>query len=368
MTEEQRSKSRSGKFFLAGIILVLIAGGAYIFISVSKGHTTAEDAASRGKTADAGVPIRIAAVTPSEPEHYITLPGEVRPYQSVTLYAKITGYIKKMSVDKGENVREGQVIATLESPETDRLYQASEADAKNKRSIAKRDQELLKGGLISAQDAEQAAANADAAEAALASIGQTRGYQSIKAPFGGKVTARFVDVGTLVQGSSNSVPIATISEVGRLRIYIYLSQKDAAFVREGDSVKIKLLERPGVSIPARVTRYTGEIDQRSRTLLAEIDLDNKKDLILPGSFVQVILKVAARPYLEMPADALIISGKEYFAAVVSDDGILHFRKIQISDNDGKSVQIASGLQAGDKIALGVGNSLRDGDKVKPIGK
>ena len=366
MIEEKKIKQKSNKFFLAGVILVILAGGAYILMSMSKGHATHDDAALRAKEAAAGVPIRVAEVTPSEPEHFLTIPGEVRPYTTVTLYAKISGYLKKINVDKGDNVREGQFIATLESPETDRIYQATEADAKNKRSIAKRDEELLKQGLIAPQDAEQAVANADAAEATLASLGQQRAYEIIKAPFSGKITARFADAGALVQSTSNSVPIVTVSQVDRLRIYVYLDQKDATFIREGDSVHIRLLERPGVSIPARVTRYTGEIDQRSRTLLAEIDLDNKNNLILPGSFVQCSIKLAARPYLQMPAEALIIKGKDYFAAVIDTSGILHFHKIEIADNDGKVIQIASGLSAGDKIALGVGDALKEGDKVQLI--
>ncbi len=366
MIEETKRKSGSGRFFLAGVIIVIIAGGAYILLSMSKGHTIHDDAAQRAKEAAQGTKVRVTSVTPSTPERILTTPGEVRPFTSVTLYAKISGYLKRINVDKGDNVREGQVIASIESPETDRTYQASEADAKNKRSIAKRNQDLLKQGLISPQDAEQSVANADAAEATLASLAQLRSYETMKAPFSGKVTARFADAGSLVQSTSNSVPIVTISEVGRLRIYIYLDQKDASFVREGDSVSIRLLERPDINIPARITRYTGEIDSKSRTLLAEIDLDNKKGMILPGSFVQVAIKIKPQPLLQMPSDALIIKGKDYFAATVDTSGILHMQKIVIADNDGKTIQIVSGLQAGDRIALGVGNALKDGDKVQPI--
>jgi membrane fusion protein (multidrug efflux system) len=366
MMEVKIQKRGSKKFILAGVLVVLVIIVAYIFISMSKGHAIHEDASLRAKEASQGVPVRIGEVLPSEPAHILTVPGEVRPYTTVTLYAKISGYVKRINVDKGENVSEGKVIATIESPETDRIYQGAQSDAKNKRRIADRNKDLLKQGLISPQDAEQAIANAESAEATVASLGQQKEYEIIKAPFSGKVTARFTDAGALVQGTANSVPIVTISDLKRLRIYVYLDQKDAAFIREGDSVHIKLIERPGVSIPARITRYTGEIDQRSRTLLAEIDLDNKDNQILPGSFVQVAIKIAARPYLQIPSDALIIKGKEYFAAIVDGSGILHFRKIDIADNDGKMIQIASGLEPGEKIALGIGNSLKDGDKVQPI--
>jgi RND family efflux transporter MFP subunit len=366
MTEIKKEKKGSGKFFLWGIFIVLVAAGSYIFMSMSKGEATHNDAAARAKDAAGGVRVRTALAVSSEPAHVLTIPGEVRSYSEVTLYAKISGYLKKINVDKGDNVREGQVIATIESPETDKNYLAAEATAKNLRSIAKRDQDLLAKSLIAPQDVEQAVANAESADEALQSLKQLKQYEIVSAPFAGKVTSRFADAGTLVQSSSNSVPIVTLSEVNRLRIYIYLDQKDAAFIHEGDSVHIRLLERPDINLPATITRYTGEIDQRSRTLLAEIDIDNKNNLILPGSFVQVAIKVKARPYLQIPTDALIIKGKEYFAATVDESGILHFKKIDIADNDGRVIQIASGLQPGEKIALGIGDAMKDGDKVQVI--
>lgn len=366
MIEEKQTKPRYNKFFIWGVLIVLLTIGAYLYFNITKGHAIHDDAAERSKEAAAGVWVRVAEVTPSAPQYKITIPGEVRSFTEVTLYAKISGYLKKINVDKGDNVRQGQLIATIESPETDRQYQASEASAKNFRNIANRNQELLKQALISPQDAEQAVSNADAAEATLASLAQLRTYETIKAPFSGRVTARFADAGSLVQSTSNSVPIATISEVNRLRIYIYLDQKDAGNIKEGDSVHIHLLERPDLNIPARITRYTGEIDPKSRTLLAEIDLDNKNNLILPGSFVQVVINVKAHPYLQIPSEALIIKGKDYLAAVVDSLGILRFRKIEIADNDGKVIRIASGLGAGERIALGIGDALKDGDKIQVI--
>jgi membrane fusion protein (multidrug efflux system) len=364
MAEKNTSKQGSWKLFLGGTLLILIAGGFYFYLASSKESSANADSQKRSKEAAQGIIVRTAFVTPSTPQRNITIPGEVRSYAEVTLYAKITGYLKSISIDKGDNVREGQVLATIESPETDRTYLAAEATAKNLRSIAKRNQDLLKQALIAPQDAEQAIANADAAEETLKSIAEQRSYEIIKAPFAGKITARYADAGSLLQSTSNSVPIVTISEVNRLRIYIYLDQKDASFVKEGDSVSIRLLERPDINIKATITRYTGEIDSRSRTLLAEIDLDNKNNVILPGSFVQVSLRIKAQPLLQMPSEALIIKGKDYFAAVVDANGILHMRKIEIADNDGRTIQIVSGIAAGDQLALGIGDALKDGDKVQ----
>jgi RND family efflux transporter MFP subunit len=370
MIEGQNTKPKSKKFFIWGILAVILAMGAYFFISSSKSRTTKDDAAERSKEVAAGVRVRVAQVTPSAPQYTITIPGEVRSYAEVTLYAKISGYMKKINVDKGDNVREGQIIATIESPETDKNYLAAEATAKNLRSIATRDKDLLAKALIAPQDAEQAVSSAESAEATVASLKQLKDYETIIAPFSGRVTARYADPGSLMQSGANSqggvLPVVTISQVNRLRIYVYLDQKDAGNIREGDSVHIRLLERPGLSVPATITRYTGEIDRNSRTLLAEIDLDNKNNVILPGSFVQVVINVKAHPYLQMPAEALIIKGKDYYAAIVDSTSVLRFRKIDIADNDGKIIQIGSGLQAGDRIGLGIGDALKDGDKVQVI--
>ncbi|HYM19598.1 MAG TPA: efflux RND transporter periplasmic adaptor subunit [Candidatus Kapabacteria bacterium] len=367
---EKNTTQSSKRFFVGGIAVVVIAVVIYILIGASKQRDIKAESDQRAKEAAAGEPVRVVPVTPSEAAHTLTIPGEVRPYASVTLYSKTSGYLRKIAVDKGDDVKEGQFIASIESPETDKSYLAAEATSKNKRSISDRDQDLLKQGLMSAQDAAQALSDADAAEATLATIAEQRNYETIRAPFAGRVTARFADPGALVQSAASSqssaLPLVTISQENRLRIYIYLDQKDASFVHEGDSVQIRLLERPDLKIVATISRYTGEIDPKTRTLLAEIDLDNKDKAILPGSFVQVAIKIKSHPLLTMPSDALIIKGNNYFVATVNDSNRLHFQKIDIADNDGKVCQVISGLNPDDKVALGVGDALKDGDKVRVI--
>lgn len=370
MIAEQPTKRSFGKLLIGGILLVVIAGVLYFLLSAAKDSRTKADSDSRSKEAIVGTQVRVSPVMSSASDRTIAIAGEVRAFTSVTLYAKISGYLKRITVDKGDNVKEGQLLATIESPETDRSYQAAESDAKNKRSISKRSQLLLQQGLISPQEAEQASSNADMAEANLSALAQQRSYELIKAPFSGRVTARFADPGALVQSAANSqssaLPIVTISQTNKLRIYIYLDQRDAVFIKEGDSVSIRLPERPNINILATITRYTGEIDSKTRTLLAEIDLDNKKDLILPGSFVQVALKIKAQPFMTIPSNALIVRGKEFAVAVVDASNTLRMKKIEIADNDGRIVQVVSGLSLGDQVILSVSDALKEGDKVQVI--
>src|SRR5437763_5548755 len=144
MIEVKTEKRTSKKFLITGTILVVIALGAYLLMSITKSKTITEDAEVRSKIVAAGPRVRVTQVASSAPERIITVPGEVRPYSSETLYAKISGYLKSIKVDKGDNVHAGEVLATIESPETDRQYQAAAADAKNKRAIANRNLDLVK--------------------------------------------------------------------------------------------------------------------------------------------------------------------------------------------------------------------------------
>ena len=153
--------------------------------------------------------------------------GEALPYLSTTLYARASGFLKEIRVDKGSAVRKGQLLARIEGPELDRDLEALQADTENKRRNAERAAALFDQKLISARDAEQAQADARMAEARLASLGVAKAYQEIRAPFDGIVTQRFVDPGAVVQNASTSVnvqPVLTVAQVDRLRVTVYLGQ------------------------------------------------------------------------------------------------------------------------------------------------
>src|SRR5439155_13890548 len=150
------------------------------------------------------------------------------------------------------------------------------------------------------------------------------------------------------------------------RVYVYPDQRDAIFIRPGDRAEISMTERPETSLEARVTRMTGELDPRTRTLLTEIDFDNRRGRILPGSFVQVSLRVRTPVYLEIPSDALVMRGAKPFVAVVTPENRIAFRPINIASDDGQQVRITSGLKKGERIALNVGESVAEGQEIQPM--
>ena len=314
--------------------------------------------------------VQVCSVTRSAPTKSIRLMGEAAPYVSVTLYSKVSGYLKEIRVDKGDKVSAGDLLAVVESPELDQRWDAAVADAKDKRLDAGRGEMLIKTGSISQQQLDHLESAAAVAEAKAASLKTMKDYQEIRAPFAGLITARYADPGALVQQAvqqeSPALPLVTLAETNRLRVYVYPHQKIAAYVKPGDRAEIWDEARPQIKATGTVDRTSGEIDPKTRTLLVEIDVDNKDMHILPGSFVQVALHVQPEPTLEVPVGALVTRGDKHLAAVVRPDNTLSFCPVNICDSDGKIAKIDSGLKEGERVALNVGDSVADGHRVQPV--
>lgn len=276
-----------------------------------------------------------------------------------------------MKVDKGDEVKTNQILAIINSPETSKEYQGALADAQNKRSIANRMKDLQAKKLVSQQEAEQAYSDADVSEAKLEQVAVFKGYEVLRAPFDGTVTARFVDPGMLVQNAASSQtsaqPVVTVSQLDQLRIYAYVDQKYAYFIEKGTKAIISAAERPELKIPAEVTRTAGDLDVRTRMMLVEVDLDNTKHQLVGGSLVQVTLDVKLPVYVQVPVEAIVtMNGGKSFVPVLQTDGTIHFTEVTTADNDGVQVSVLSGLKTGDVVALDVGTSLADGSHIRAL--
>jgi membrane fusion protein (multidrug efflux system) len=356
-------KKPAKKLLVGALVLFcLISGFKLVRLKIEE--------SARAKEIAAGPMIRVAQVMNSLGEHETSLLGETRPYQSATLYAKVSGYLKSVKVDKGDVVKQGQILAVIESPETDQDYQAALADAHNKHDIAGRTQTLRAKGLVSQQEAEQAQSDADVAAARLHTQETLKGYETIRAPFPGVVTARYADPGALVQNATNSqssaLPVVTVSQIKQLRVDVFLDQRDAPFVVKDEPVHITIAERPGLVIEGRVDRISGELDSRTKMMLTEIDIPNEDGQLVAGSFVQVGLKIKSPPYVQAPVESLVLKDNKPFLTVVTPDNQLTYKPIDIASNDGKLISIISGVQGGDKVALNVGDAIPEGGKVRPI--
>lgn len=367
---ESGSASAGKKFFIAGVLAVAAAAVVLIGLAVNRSREIENERQSRRAEVKAGPRVPVATANRAPTERTVTLSGEARPYATVTLYAKVSGYLREIRVDKGDRVARGDLLAVIESPELDRQYDAAVADAKNKRIFAERERQLLKDGVVAQQDADNAVAAARVAEATAQSLKSQKGYETIRAPFDGTVTARFVDPGALLQSATtaqtSAQPLLTLSSTERLRVYVYLDQKNAAFVRVGDRAVIADAARPEARVDARVSRMSDELDIKTRTRLVEIDLDNRRGAFLAGGFLQVSLVLHAPPYVQVPVDALLLRGEKAFVGAVGSDNRVTFRPVVTADSDGKMVRISSGVTEGELVVLNPGTGIIDGEVVQPI--
>jgi RND family efflux transporter MFP subunit len=355
-------------YLVGGVVLVATVLGV-VGLGSHRRSQAREDAQAREATIRKGPRVRVAPVKTSPGLRHLTLQGEARAYAEVTIFAKVAGFLHDLRVDRGDRVKRDQLLATVTAPELDSQYLAAVADAKNKRITANRLTALQPSGVVSVQELDTGRAAADVADANEAALATQRGYRVIKAPFDGIVTARFADPGTLIQsaanGQSGAVPIVAVARADKLRVFVYVDQASAAFVRSGDAAKITVGERPGWSRDATVSRTTGSLSPKTRTMQTEVDVENTDGAIVPGSFVEVTLSVRVPTLMEIPSEGLITRGEKMQVALVQD-GKVHYRPVVLADDDGQTARLVSGVAAGDRVALNLGSDVEDGGAVQEV--
>ncbi|HEX3484775.1 MAG TPA: efflux RND transporter periplasmic adaptor subunit [Micropepsaceae bacterium] len=371
MVEAPIKKAKRAWRFKAVAILVLIgAASAVSALILTQRSDVAAERSVLEEEQTRGPRVEIATASPGPREREIRLFSDARPYQEVTLYAKVSGYIKTINVDKGTMVKAGQLIAEVASPETDAQYSSTLSDLSNKKQLAERADRLYKIGAVSREVAEQAQTNYEVAQATASQLETLRSYERLTAPFDGRVTARYADPGALVQNATNSqssaLPVVTISDASHLRVDAYVQQQDAPFVHVGDVADVVDAANPGRRITARVSRTSGQLDPRTRTLLVEIDVANAKDFFVGGSFAYVTLHLAVPPEPQVPVNALVLRDNKQYVAVPDNANVVHFRPIELASTDGGVVRIASGLKPGETVVLNVPDEIVDGSHIQPI--
>jgi RND family efflux transporter MFP subunit len=354
--------------YLIGALIVIAVAVLIILMMTLRNSSEKEQTDQLKAEVAKGTVVRTVHVMVSPAEDSVQVEGDARPYESATLYAKLSGYLRSIKVDKGDHVSAGELLATIESPETDKQYLAAEAAMKNSEDIANRDQALLKKQLISQQDYEQAASTAEQAKQTVAQYKDLKSYEEIRAPFPGTVTARYADPGALVQNAANaatsSLPIVSIADLNKLRIELYVDQRYAPFVHNGEKVKITLPERPGFEEEANVTRFTGELDIQTRMLLVEVEANNKNNEIVAGSTVRAIIRVQHPSQMQIPVAALIVKGNQDFVGEIVNGNMLRLDPVILGKNYGQTIEITSGLTGNEILAVNVGNTIPNGAHVQ----
>ncbi|MEK7915890.1 efflux RND transporter periplasmic adaptor subunit [Burkholderia contaminans] len=345
-------------------------------------------AAQRAQVAaQQALPVSVIAPGTAPADQTLTLPGSVMPFADASIYARTSGYIAHWSADLGTHVKAGQTLAQISAPDLDaqlRQARADEASAQANydyaKSTAQRWQDMLKTQSVSQQDTDTKVADMNAKRAMLASaqanvahLAELVSYESVAAPFDGVITARNVDVGTLVTAGGTpgspglSGELFHLEQTDTLRVFVDVPQDSATGVSAGTSVYLTTPQYPGRRFAARVARSAGAIDPVTRTLRVEIDVDNRDGALMPGAYAQAHLVVpSAAPALDLPVSALLFRPGGVTVATVGANGRTALKTVQIGRDFGTRVEIVSGLAAGDRVIDNPGDAITAGEAVKIV--
>jgi len=345
-------------------------------------------AAQRAQVAaQQALPVSVVMPGAAPADQTLTLPGSVAPYADASIYARTSGYIAHWSADLGTHVKAGQTLAQISAPDLDaqlRQARADEASAQANydyaKSTAQRWQDMLKTQSVSQQDTDTKVADMNAKRAMLASaqanvahLAELVSYESVSAPFDGVITARNVDVGTLVTAGGTpgspglSGELFHLEQTDTLRVFVDVPQDSATGVSAGTAVYLTTPQYPGRRFAARVARSAGAIDPVTRTLRVEIDVDNRDGALMPGAYAQAHLVLpSAAPALELPVSALLFRPNGVTVATVGANGRTALKTVQIGRDFGTRVEIVAGLAATDRVIDNPGDAITAGEVVKIV--
>jgi membrane fusion protein (multidrug efflux system) len=321
----------------------------------------------------------------------IEMPGDLVGFYEAALHAKVTGYLQSITVDKGDWVKAGQVLATLQVPELRSNLQQAAANLQIERITYERLRKVQQSDprLISQQDVDVALAKFQQARASVGTLQTMVDYTRIVAPFAGVITGRFADPGALIRAGGGDVgvnemsglvspgategagghrdgggPVLTMAKIDKLRVYVYVPEQMCALVRRGTPAILQFEEFPGRKFAGVVARYANSLDLATRTMMTEIDIDNPSRQLYPRMYAHVSLDLVRHPgALRLPIQAIGALGDSPFVFVVTN-GHLVKKPVSIGINDGQYVEITSGLTGNVLVVSAMRPTLSSGEEVE----
>jgi len=372
MEEDPKSyvPPKPGQLFAIGLVgaallIVVLAAG----LVLGHGMTVQRQTSELAHEAEQGINVLVAKAYELPASRTLDLPATIHGYIEAPIYAKVAGYLKTIKVDKGDRVRRGQLLAILETPDLDKQVANAKANYWLQEVTEKRDQLLVRQGVIAQQDADNQHSLMLQAKATYEQLLAEQGYKVITAQFDGIVSARFIDPGALIPQSTASLsgtPIVSISSMAPLRVYAYAPQNLALFIRNGDPATISLYEIPGRVFKGPILRHPEALDTASRTMLVEVDLPNTDLSLYPGMYARLSMTVNTPQKGQMvPDDVLVFrSGRVYVPAVRQDR--LHLVEVTLGYDNGQKVVVNGDLRSDDLVALNVGQGAEEGELVHPV--
>ena len=352
--------------------------------------------------------VNVAEAKAASSEADLVLPGNITPMAEAVINGRAEGYLRKRYVDIGDRVKAGQLLAEVEAPELEHQVQQARATLAQTRAALGHAQQglaqsqsnlrladvtmqrwktLVERGVVSKQEFDQKQAafeseqatvqsaqsdvraaeeNIHASQANLERLGNLQSYVKITAPFAGVVTVRSVDVGSLIS-TNGSTPLFRIAQIDTMRIMVDVPERSAPMIKLGEPAEVTLQEFPGRKFVGRVSRTANSLDAGTRTLPTEVQVPNPDRSLLPNMYAQVKL-IGARTAaaILIPGDALVVRPEGTLAAVIGKGNKVHFQAVEVGRDYGPEIEIRSGLQAGDRVAVNPTDDVREGAVVNPL--
>jgi RND family efflux transporter MFP subunit len=381
---EDRARGEShGAGIGLGTYVILSAVAVIFVIVISLGFISRKKAEADLTQATATAAIATVNVVypkADDPTDEIVLPGNTQAFTDAPIFARTNGYVKSWHVDIGTRVKKGQLLAVIETPEIDQQLQQARADLQTAQAnlrqaeiTADRWQALWKTDSVSKQETDQNVSNFHAMKATVDSnianvrrLEELQGFQKIYAPFDGVITARNTDIGALIN-SGASTPgqeLFHLAAINTLRVFVAVPQLYSQAVRPGATASLTLDEFPGKTFAGTIARNSNSIDPASRTLLVEVDVDNRSGTLFPGAYVRVRLKLPQTvSSVTIPANTLLFRSEGLRVGVVRN-GRAELVPVTIGRDYGSSVEVVSGLQPTDRVILNPSDSLISGTTVQ----
>ncbi len=325
-------------------------------------------------------PTQVALVSKGKLSSDIKVPGELQAFQQVDLYAKVSSYVKQLYADVGSEVKQGQLLATLEAPEINSQLSASESRLKSFEAVyiaSKANYDRLvetskTPGTISPNDLDLAKAKQSsdlaqyqAAKAAYNEVINNRDYLQVKAPFTGVVSARNVSQGAYVgpSGKGSDLPMFTLQTQQKLRLIVSVPEAYTSYLTDKSEVSFTVVSLPNQTFTAQVKRLAGALDQRLRSERVEMDVTNNNKKLLPGMVAEIVIPLPARDSaLLVPANAVVTSTEKVYVVKIVN-GKARWVPVQKGRATDKESEVFGNLQPGDTVAAPASEELRDGAPV-----
>src|ERR1700689_2651242 len=324
----------------------------------------------------------VAVVTPKRggEARELVLPGNVDAFYSAAIHSQVMGYVQEWRKDIGASVKQGDVLAVVDTPELDErvaVAQSELAKAKANLALAKvtaaRWNSLRASAAVSQQAADEKdsdalaqAAQVDAAQSNVDRLKAQKAFSNIVAPFDGVVTARNVDVGSLVRADGvDTPPLFTVADIHQMRVYVPVPETYAASLKDGMKATLELPEYPDRKFDATIAGTSHAIDRKSRSLLVELIADNKDGALSPGAFARIRFELPPDPNtLRIPASAIVVRGDAPQVAAIGRDNRVSLKKVQIMRDLGTEVEITGGLNQDERIVANPPDSIGNGEEVR----